>query len=852
RGHGTIVHESASGSSPNLFPFYGGSYDQVRFQALYYSENVGAEGVIQRISFNRSASQVGVYNNFKISMAHTDLALLTNTFANNYKGYLVEVFPIANVEINSSNGDSWIHFDLNDNFTYDSSHNLLIDIEWNGDNGISVGIDQTNPGTPDRRKYSLDGGGVGSAGDRLPVIKFVTDVVDNGVVDGGKGTVNRTLAPDDVSEMRCQMLYNHTLINETGIIDKIRFQPNQTIPDWVVVENLSIRMAHSQNDTLGTVFEAHRIDAWTQVFNKASYNFSTSGGPEWVEIDIDNLFQYNGNDNLLIDLRWKGGYGGSNWGVNLSAECVNPCRLMVDNYSATNGTPDSMLYNLQAIFLDSVNLTWSASSSDTNLFTAGVSGRTLQITPKADAFGDGTVTLTLHNSNGETVSQHISVTINPVNDPPLIAAIPDVTCVEDVPFVLNLTGDYGDIDDDIANLTLNTNSPFVVPDGNLLRFIYPEGWTEDNVTVTVKDDDGDENSTVVHVIITPVNDAPQLTGFVGTFTCDATIAKTYTVHPVDEETVTGQLMIYTSSTYANATNHAISFLYPKGIGSESVTIYLVDENIYGSRNNISYVLAVTINDHPEVTAHSPSGTGVVVTTTIEVTFDMTMNDTATENAFSLTYGTTDINGTFSWNAGHTTMTFTPAAHLTNGVYDVSVGTGARSGTGIAPLEAYSWNFTAALGNYDGDGDGMPDQYEIDNGLDPDTDDSTLDKDGDGMPNIWEYQNDLDPSVNDAGLDPDGDGFSNLDEYQAGTDPNDLNDKPYSFPMLLILLIIIIVIVVLLAAILLMRRGNRARGREAEQFDEDPYSGAEAGELEVGEPLEHQEGSPPPPPPTEDV
>jgi sugar lactone lactonase YvrE len=48
-----------------------------------------------------------------------------------------------------------------------------------------------------------------------------------------------------------------------------------------------------------------------------------------------------------------------------------------------------------------------------------------------------------------------------------------------------------------------------------------------------------------------------------------------------------------------------------------------------------------------------------------------------------------------------------------------------------------------------------------------------DLDRDGMPNEWESQNGFDPTnPNDANQDADGDGLTNLQEYQKGTDPRD--------------------------------------------------------------------------------
>lgn len=82
-----------------------------------------------------------------------------------------------------------------------------------------------------------------------------------------------------------------------------------------------------------------------------------------------------------------------------------------------------------------------------------------------------------------------------------------------------------------------------------------------------------------------------------------------------------------------------------------------------------------------------------------------------------------------------------------------------SQTGDSSIEPNTANANILLFSLvsDQDDDGLPDAWEIDNGLDP------LDPSGD----------------NSGGGDPDGDGFTNQEELEAGTDPNDRNSNPES-------------------------------------------------------------------------
>ncbi|MCU0798464.1 MAG: PKD domain-containing protein [Candidatus Thermoplasmatota archaeon] len=125
--------------------------------------------------------------------------------------------------------------------------------------------------------------------------------------------------------------------------------------------------------------------------------------------------------------------------------------------------------------------------------------------------------------------------------------------------------------------------------------------------------------------------------------------------------------------------------------------------------------------------------------------------------------------------------------------------------------------------YDSDGDGIPDIWELQKGLDPTekdadrdydkdlltnkqeydlgTDPKNADSDSDGIPDGWEVDHKLDPKVNDASADPDDDGVTNINEYLADRDPQtEDNPKEKEDNSVLILVLAILAVIFVIAMI----------------------------------------------------
>jgi len=134
-GYVVTIGTHASG---NTIPWYGGSYNSMRYQCLWLQSDITHAGYINTVEFEKSSAVGGTYNDVRVWLCHTTKTALEATFDNNYTGFTpVQVRAGGDIVFPATSG----YFDIGitpDLFNYNNTDNLLMEIRWNGDSGSSV------------------------------------------------------------------------------------------------------------------------------------------------------------------------------------------------------------------------------------------------------------------------------------------------------------------------------------------------------------------------------------------------------------------------------------------------------------------------------------------------------------------------------------------------------------------------------------------------------------------------------------------------------------------------------------------------------------------------------------------
>ncbi len=142
--------------------------------------------------------------------------------------------------------------------------------------------------------------------------------------------------------------------------------------------------------------------------------------------------------------------------------------------------------------------------------TVGADGR-VTYTPEADFAGTDSFTYTVTDPAGASDEATVTVTVRPVNDPP-VAVDDAVSTDEDTAVIVDVLADDTDVDGDALTLVAVTDPPHGsvvgLPDGTLRYLPDADFAGTDAFTYEIADGHGATATATVSVTVEPVNDTP--------------------------------------------------------------------------------------------------------------------------------------------------------------------------------------------------------------------------------------------------------------------------------------------------------------------------------------------------------
>jgi len=406
---------------------------------------------------------------------------------------------------------------------------------------------------------------------------------------------------------------------------------------------------------------------------------------------------YNGPDSFAYTIS-DGNGGTATATVSVTVTAVNDSPAAGNDSASTaedTATPISVLANDSDPEGDSLTVTAvTQPSHGSAAFTA--SGVTY--TPAANYSGPDSFTYTISDGNGGSATATVSVTVSPVNDPP-VAANDSVSTPEDTPTTVSVLANDSDPDSDSLTVTAVTQPAHGTAAFTPSGVIYTPAANyngADSFTYTISDGNGGNATATVSVTVSPVNDPPVATNDSASTVED--MATTVGVLANDGDPDSDSLTV----TAATQPAHGTAAFTPSGVtytpaanynGADSFTYTISDGNGGNATATVS-VIVTPSNDLP-VAGNDSASTAEDTPTTVSVL----ANDSDPDgDSLAVTAVTQPAHGSAAFTPSG--VTYTPAADY-NGpdsfAYTISDGNGGTA-TATVSVTVTAVNDSPAAGN----------------------------------------------------------------------------------------------------------------------------------------------------------
>ncbi len=367
-----------TGTSDNLRPW--GTAQEMRFQFKWPTALLDQSGLVDRLLFEVGAPYGSVtYENLVVSMVSTtDSSALTADFIANYGGETPITVLNRQAYVAQIIGSQLI-IDVENTFILNAQRSLIVEVRFtNCSSTIALGQHSVTDGGSVAYEYGPGDYTATTAGLLYArtynlKIDFATESVYCVSDSGGNWF---PFGVDIGTACVFQWKYNRSLVDREGTIDRLYFGVwGGTQP--VTIENLTISLVETPVEgALSLDFEANYGGVEpTVVYQAATATFHEVNGV--LIIDIDDLFVYGNEHDLLIDLRFDaiisgeialrttgdvGGYRAYNltWGGHSVSNSSTTYDLAVDFLD-----PESQVEYAGAALTNSTEYYWRVRTCDT-------------------------------------------------------------------------------------------------------------------------------------------------------------------------------------------------------------------------------------------------------------------------------------------------------------------------------------------------------------------------------------------------------------------------------------------------------------------------------------------------------
>jgi len=299
------------GASSHPRPF--GESSEMRFQFKYGDDLLQQSGVVDTVSFDLDYISTSMeFENLSIFMVAVDNAdALTSDFQANYEGRIPT--PVFYRERYTAPTDTgWIMFDIDNSFYISERSSLIVEFRWAAKDAPNIDSEY-GTGLSGSVAYSYGAGAILDTTadwtlDRTHSIqlKFISDVV----TEDGSGTNGYPFGAPTQGVF--QYKYNKSLISEIGTIDKLYFGV-EDFGNNTMFEDVRIWMAETPVEGALSKTLADNYGGTAPILVMAEDLYEARNLGHALEFDIANVFNYTGEYDLLIELRFSNRIGVYTW-----------------------------------------------------------------------------------------------------------------------------------------------------------------------------------------------------------------------------------------------------------------------------------------------------------------------------------------------------------------------------------------------------------------------------------------------------------------------------------------------------------------------------------------------------------